>query len=269
MNKQEILNKYENKDDQLLVSKLLDKIEFVENKNSVESTEFLNMHQRSMLEKVLKSIKYNNYVVYGGYESAERTLIILYPKKLETVFENSYFDYNNIVQILRIILPSELNGKYTHRDYLGAAVKVGIKREKIGDILVNNKGADIIVSKDIISYLNISLHELTRFNKSEFEICNIKDLTVTPINTKIINIIVSSMRMDCIVSEVIKTSRAKAIDIIKNERVFVNSESAKKNSKILKENDMVTVRGNGRFKIKQILNSTRKGNLVLEIERYI
>lgn len=269
MNRQEILSKYENEEDRFMVSKLLDKLEFVEKKNTVENTDFLDMHQRSIIEKVLKSIKYNNYVIYGGYENAERTMIILYPEKLETVFENNYFDYNNIVQVLRITLPNEMRGKYTHRDYLGAVIKVGIKREKVGDILVSIDGADMIVSKEIASYLDTSLRELTRFSKSDFEIRRIEELNIAPVNTETINIIIPSMRMDSIVSEVIRTSRSKAIDIINSERVFINNELSTKNSKILKENDMVTVRGKGRFKVKKILNSTKKGNLVLEVEKYI
>ena len=61
MNKQEILNKYENEDDRLLVSKLIDKIEFTQKKNTVENTSFLDMHQRNILEKLLKTLK--NYDV--------------------------------------------------------------------------------------------------------------------------------------------------------------------------------------------------------------
>ena len=77
------------------------------------------------------------------------------------------------------------------------------------------------------------------------------------------------MRMDSIVSEAIRTSRAKAIDIINQERVFINGEVTKKNSKMLKEGDKITVRGKGRFEVSKILNSTKKGNLVVEIEKYV
>lgn len=269
MNRQEILSKYENEEDRLLVSKLLDKIEFSEKKNTIENTDFLDIRQRGILEKVLKTAKCENYVVYGGYENSERTIIIIYPSKLETVFENGLFDYNNILQVIRITLPNEMRGKYTHRDYLGAIIKVGVKREKVGDILVSVDGADIIVKREIAEYLDTSLHELTRFSKSEFEICKIEELNIAPPKTETINIIIPSMRMDSIVSEVVKTSRSKAIEIINSERVFINSELATKNSKILKADDMITIRGKGRFKIKGILNSTKKGNLVVEIEKYI
>lgn len=269
MNRQEILSKYENEEDRLLVSKLIDKISFIEKRNSIETTEFLDIHQRGILEKVLKNIKYKNNIVYGGYENAERTMIILYPAKLETVLENNYFDYNNLIQIIRIILPNELRGKYNHRDYLGAIIKTGIKREKVGDIITSIDGADIIVEKEIIQYLKTSLSELTRFSKTTFEIHNVEELNITPPKTEIINIIVPSMRIDSIVSEIIRTSRSKAMEFIENERVFINSELVTKNSKILKENDTITVRGKGRFKVKQIVNSTKKGNLVVEIEKYV
>lgn len=269
MNRQEILSKYEGEEDKLLVSKLLDKIEFVEKRNSVENTDFLDIHQRGILERVLKIVKYKNYMIYGGYENAERTMIILYPEKLETVFENNYFDYNNILQVIRIILPNEMRGKYSHRDYLGAVIKVGIKREKVGDIIVSLDGADIIATKEMASYLTTSLSELTRFSKSNFEMHKIEELNIAPPKTEIINIIVPSMRMDSIVSEMIRTSRSKAMEYIEAERVFINSELVTKNAKMLKENDMITIRGKGRFKINKILNSTKKGNLVIEIEKYV
>lgn len=269
MNKQEILNKYDNEEDRLLVSKVLDKLEFVQKKNSIETTDFLDMHQKTVAEKVLKSQKITNYICYGGYSNAERVMIIIYPEKLEDVFNNNQYDFNNIVRVIRVILPNEMKGKYSHRDYLGAVIKVGLKREKVGDIIVNLDGADLIVSKDISKYIVDSFKELTRFSKSDIYEESIEKLNITEPKTEVLNIIIPSMRMDSIVSELIRTSRSKALEIINAERVFVNSEVITKNSKMLKENDMITVRGKGRFKIIKILNSTKKGNLVLEVEKYI
>lgn len=269
MNKQEILNKYDNEEDKLLVSKVLDKLEFVQKKNSIETTDFLDMHQKTVAEKVLKSQKITNYICYGGYSNAERVMIIIYPEKLEDVFNNNQYDFNNIVKVIRVILPNEMKGKYSHRDYLGAVIKVGLKREKVGDIIVNLDGADLIVSKDISKYIVDSFKELTRFSKSDIYEESIEKLHITEPKTEVLNIIIPSMRMDSIVSELIRTSRSKALEIINAERVFVNSEVITKNSKMLKENDMITVRGKGRFKIIKILNSTKKGNLVLEVEKYV
>lgn len=269
MTRQEILAKCANDEDRLLISKLFDKIEFVSKRNSIEYTDFLDMRQRQLLEKVINEIKYTNYVVYGAFKTAERTVLILYPSKLEDVFNNDKFDYNSVFSIIRIKLPNELKGMYSHRDYLGACIKIGIRRDKVGDIITSKEGADIIVLKDAEKYILEGLKGLTRFSKAKFEILDIENLNVEEPKTQILNIIIPSMRIDSIVSEVVRTSRAKASDIIKEERVFINHELITKGSKEVKTGDIITVRGKGRFKIGTILNNTKKGNIVLEVEKYI
>lgn len=269
MNRQEILEKYANEEDRLLASKLLDKIEFVEKRNTVENTEFLDMRQRQLLEKLLRDIKYNNYVSYGGYKTAERTAIIIYPDKLEEILKNELFDYNTIFSVIKITLPNELKGMYSHRNYLGAVIKIGMKREKVGDIITSKDGAELIVLKEAEKYIREGLQALTRFSKAEFGTIKIDDLEVKEPKTVTVKVIIPSMRIDSILSEIIRTSRAKALGVIKEERVFVNHELVLKGSKEVKENDIVTVRGKGRFKIKGIVSNTRKGNLVLEVEKYI
>ena len=269
MNRQEILEKIINEEDKILVSKLLDKIEFVAKRNSVEHTEFLDMRQRQILEKILLNMKYTNYVALGGHHEAERTLIILYPSKLEEVFKNNHFDYDTIFSVIRITLPNELKGMYHHRDYLGAVIKIGIKREKVGDIITSINGADFIVQKDATKYILEGLKKLTRFSKSKFDVLSIKELNEEKQTIQKLKIIIPSMRIDSIVSEVIRTSRAKTVGIIKEERIFVNHELITKSSKEVKQGDIITVRGKGRFVVGNIINTTKKGNLVLEIEKHI
>ena len=269
MNKQEILNKIANEEDKLLVSKMLDKIEFTTKRNSIEYTDFLDMRQRQLLEKVLKDIKYTNYIAFGGYKMAERTAIITYPEKLEEIFIENRFDYNSVFGVIRIVLPNELKGMYAHRNYLSGIIKIGIKREKVGDIITRFDGADIIVLKDAEKYVLEGLKELTRFSKAEFTTVRLSELQVEEPKTETISIIIPSMRIDSIVSEAIRTSRAKATEAIKEEKVFINHELVKKGSKEVKTNDLITVRGKGRFKVGEILNNTKKGNLVVEIEKYV
>ena len=93
-----------------------------------------------------KKNNYKNYIFYGGFDNAERKALIIYPEKynMEMLEKN----YNKILSIVRIELPEEMNGKYAHRNYLGGIVKLGLKREKVGDILVFNNGADIITFVD-------------------------------------------------------------------------------------------------------------------------
>lgn len=267
MNKQEILKKYSKEEDRLLIAKVLDKMEFARLKNKITNTDFLDLNQKNLVQKLLNSIKCENYLFFGGNDNAERTVAIFYPEKLEKKFIEK--NYNNIMQVVEIILPNELQGNYTHRDYLGGLMKLGIKREKIGDIVVFDEGANIVVLNEILDFVNNNVSSLTRFSKSNIEIKKIEELHKQEIRTEEIQIIVSSPRLDNIVSELAKTSRTKAEEVITSGRVFVNFENIIKTSKMLKEADIITIRGKGRFKMIEVLGNTKKGRFIIKVEKYI
>ena len=77
------------------------------------------------------------------------------------------------------------------------------------------------------------------------------------------------MRLDNIVAELAKCSRSKSNELLIQERVFVNFEVVTKQTKEIKEKDRITIRGKGRFVIKEIIGNTRKGRLFLEVEKFI
>ena len=263
----EILNDYREKDDKILLAQVLDKIEAVEKKNKIEYTDFLDLAQIELVQKFINKIRVENYMSYGGFEQSERKIFVFYPEKFNVnVIEKNL---SNIVQIIRIELPEDLKGKYTHRDYLGAVIKLGIERKKVGDIIVDNNGADIIIDKDISKFLLDNLGSLTRFSKSKITIQNIEDLRPVEIKKEEIEIIVSSMRLDNVISELARCSRNKALDIINQERVFVNFECETKKTKQIKTGDMVTIRGKGRFFVKEVSGQTRSGRTVIKIEKFI
>ena len=175
MDKQLILNKYSKPEDKLLISKMLDKIELSKSKNRIEYTDFLDMNQKHLLEKILIQENVENYIIDGGSDNTERTTIIFYPDKLKQVVDIKYKAILPIICI-RINLPKEMYGKYSHRDYLGGLIKLGIKREKIGDIFVFEDGADILVLDEISKFLLNNISTLTRFSKSKIEKIDIEDI---------------------------------------------------------------------------------------------
>ena len=268
MDKQLILNKYSKPEDKLLISKMLDKIELSKSKNRIEYTDFLDAYQKHLLEKILKQEHIENYIISGGAEETERNVIVFYPDKLKEV---ANFNCKKILPIIciKISLPKEMHNKYSHRDFLGGLIKLGIKREKIGDIFVFDNGADILVLDEISKFLLNNISSLTRFSKSKIEKISLDDVRKKQVNKQEINIIVSSMRLDCVISELLKTSRGKAEEIIKEQRVFVNFENIDKLTKQIKEKDLITVRGKGRFEIAKIEGETRNNRLRLVINKYI
>ena len=266
-NKQEVLKDYKKQEDKLCLSQVLDKIEFCESREKLEYTDFLDMYQVALVENFLRRINFKNYQFFGGYEDSERKILIVYPDKYnDSMIEKNY---SKMLKILRIELPEEEFGKYSHRNYLGGIVKLGLKREKVGDILVSNQGADIVVVSDFAEVLKKELPSLTRFENSKIEIKEISDIIKKEVKIEEVSIIVPSLRLDNIVSDLVKTSRSKAKQIIEQERVFVNGQNETKMAKQVKIGDIITIRGKGRFIVKEQTGTTRSGRAVLKIEKYV
>ncbi len=203
----------------------------------------------------------------GGTQHAERQIAVLYPDKLvDTIAQHPQSVLASILSVIRIQLPKEIE-PYTHKQYLGALMKLGVKREKIGDIYVHKQGADIVIKKEIETYLYNALPQLTRFSKSNIQIVDIQDIQWEEPKTICTTHVVPSLRLDACIAEMIGCSRSKAIQIIEEQRVWVNGELQDKRTRELKEQDKITIRGKGRFRFVHIKGTTKKGNVLIEIEK--
>lgn len=263
----EILNEYRNKEEKMLLAQIIDKLESIDKKNKIEYTDFLDMTQIKLVQNFINRQKINNYILYGGFEEAERKIFVFYPEKFNEQIVKKNLE--NIVQIIRIELPDDLKGKYNHRDFLGGVMKLGVEREKVGDILVDYNGADIIIDKRISKFIIENIKELTRFSKSTITLENINNLRKVEIRKEELEIIVSSLRLDNVIAELARCSRNKALEIINMERVFINFQVETKKTKQIKQGDIITIRGKGRFVIKELLGQTKSGRIIVKVEKFI
>lgn len=256
--------KYKNSEFKILVAKVIDKYEFCRTRNKITFTDFLNFSERSVIERILKEEKISNYIFFGGKEEADRNILIFYPEKgsKEMLAKN----YENMLEIIRIELPHNLH--YEHREYLSGIMKLGMRREKFGDILVNENGADIITLVEASKYLENGLKSLTRFQKAQISICNISELNDKEIEFENFRIIVSSIRLDNFVAEIANCSRNKAEEIIEIGKVFINSINELKPSKKISTNDIITIRGKGKFIFDGIEKETKSGRYLLNMRKY-
>ncbi len=253
-------------EEKLIIAKLLDKIKISKTRNKIINTEFLSIYQKEVIQKELNKNKIKNYFFFGGYEGAEGEILIIYPEKLEReIIENNL---QNIIKAIKIILPKELKGKYTHRDYLGAVMQTGLNRNRIGDIIVHEDNAYIIVLKENAEYIEGFLKELKRFSKSEIETIDFKEIKIKKQEFEEMKINISSMRLDNFVSEIAKISRRKTEEILSEEKVFINSKIETKCSKIVKEGDILVIRGKGKFVISEITQNSRKNKIIATIKKY-
>lgn len=261
MNQQE---KDRNDEEKLLLSKVQDKITYTNSKNRITYTDFLNIVEKGKVEKYLKQENYKRYFSYGGNENSERVIFVFYPDKLNE--ELARKNLETILEIIKIENSKEEN--YEHRIYLSAIMKLGLRREKIGDIVVNENGADIVVFKENSEYILNGLKQLTRFRKSNLYITSVLELLNKEIEFEEITIIVSSIRLDCFVSELANCSRTKAEEYIEIGKVFINTIEELKSSKKLNIGDIITIRGKGKFIFDEIVKETSKNRYVIKLRKY-
>ena len=174
MDKQQLLRDYKKQEDKMCLAQIIDKIEMSRTRGKIECTDFLDMYQVSLAESFLKKNQIQNYKLYGGYPDSERKILIAYPENYteEMIAKN----YSKFLKVVKIELTEEDKGKFTHRNYLGGIVKLGLKREKVGDIVVAEDGADIIVVSEFAEILKKELPTLTRFEKATITINEITEI---------------------------------------------------------------------------------------------
>ncbi len=200
------------------------------------------------------NIKYHSD---GGYEKAERSIISIFP---------FYVDYEDIDSPIRFI-QIEGNFKFrsiSHKDYLGSILGLGIKREKIGDLLIHDEFCQVVVSSDICDYIVLNL---TKVATNKVKVREIKRDELLPSEKKYkeISFTISSNRLDCVISGIYNMSRQDSLKYINAERVSVNYEKISSASKVANTGDLISVRGKGRAEVIEIGEETKKGRLKTKV----
>ncbi|MBR6025332.1 MAG: hypothetical protein IK069_01085, partial [Firmicutes bacterium] len=129
------------KEDEILLNYIEDKKRQCEEQYMLTSTACLDIRQLAIAENELRCTKHLNY---GGYDDAERRVILFLPDYADADAPLSEDD--NPLALLRVSIPKG-GKKLTHRDYLGSVLSLGIDRNVTGDILVRDDGADIVILK--------------------------------------------------------------------------------------------------------------------------
>lgn len=259
--KEEILKKVAKIEDKLLISKILDKAVKSEYVKEFMHSDFLDPYQRKIIGRALQDCEEINYTFYGGYEEAERMIVVFSPNFVP--LEHDFFD---IVKIIHIDLKHR--DSLTHRDYLGALMSLGIKREKIGDILVREESCDIIILTEISEYIRYNLDKIGNV-KVDSEVKDADEINIPAARVKEIKATVASLRLDCIASAGFGISRSKIAELIKAERVHLNWEATDSLTKQVQEGDTLSIRGKGRVVLEKIVGNTKKGRIGLVIKKLI
>ena len=139
-------------------------------------------------------------------------------------------------------------------------MSLGIKREKVGDIIIHENFAQVITSSDICDFIVINLDKISRNSVTVKEISK-EEIVYNPPNYKDISFTVSSERLDCIVSGIYNISRQDSLKYISADKVYVDYEKVISPSRLIKDESLISVRGKGRAKVTQVGDLTKKGKI--------
>ena len=172
------------------------------------------------------------------------------------------------LSLLDIIVPAAERKTLGHRDYLGALMGEGIKREKVGDILVSEKGAQIIIAAELADYLVHNFNKVgpVRISVKKAPIYALKSIEIQTINLKFT---VSSPRIDNIIAGIFGVSRKDATFYIAHGKVFVSGREVSKPDLTLKGGEKIVLRGKGKAIYKGVSGTSKKGKAYINVDKYV
>jgi RNA-binding protein YlmH len=250
-----------NIDEKLIESKIRDVFMIAKKHRELRFTNFLDPAEQQLAQAVARGFPDMGYDFNGGYPDAERKIMLVYPSFLEDEYHRAP------IRALRVRpkVPQEHPG---HRDYLGAVLALGISREKIGDILLGELGADIIMHEEIMEYIGLNLTKVKNTGVDVEEI-SLKELLQAERPVKELKSTVASLRLDAAASIAFGISRSKMTPYIKGENLRLNFKVEKDPSVSVKQGDILSASRLGRAKIVEVGGKSKKGRTYIRIHRYI
>ncbi len=255
-----ILRYYRGTEGAELAAHLLDLAEGAARNRRFQRGGFVDPYGYTIAETVAAGFLHVKLFANGGYVGAERQRVLFLHEQfrgapdfqlacLKAVWNDAFYNLS-------------------HRDVLGALLGLGIKREVVGDILLQKDHAKIVVDSEMTNFI---LQNFTKIGSASISVaeCALSEIEPKEERCKEIRSTVASMRLDSVASSGFRTSRSRIAADIAAEKVKVNWQPAKNGAQLLKEGDVISMRGRGRVEVAAITGTTKKGRLGILLKRYI
>lgn len=253
--REKILKSAKNSEDRLLFSKIIDRVASTEKKGYTTYCGFLDPRQQMLVKRMEPDLPVS-LLLYGGYPNAERQMAAFYERMPE---------WNEFPLSVLEVKARDI-ASFSHRDFLGSLMGLGLKREKIGDILIDET-VKIIVSDDVAPYILLHLERIG--NRSIQADYYTGVLRAPEKKQKIIRDTVASLRLDTVCASAFGISRTSAVKLIQQQRVFVNYEMIDNVSYLLKGGEILSAKGYGKAEFDQIAGKSRKDRYIIVMKKYM
>lgn len=248
-------------EDKVLLAKVWDKINAGIRKNIPANSSFLTPRELQMCQYLFGNLP--GLTTFGGYEEAERRMIVYLPDYLEEWA--LYGEGSPIVCIRADFYEGE---SLTHRDVLGALMGAGIARETVGDILIDGNRCDLLVTAQIAPYILQNLSSAGRA-KLRLTAVDLSQIHVPQPQIKEIKDTLASLRLDSVVSSGFRIGRSQAAQAISAGKVAIDGLPCEKPDKAVTEGCKISLRGSGKILLSKVGSRTKKDRVSVIIHRYV
>ncbi len=225
----------------------------------VTMTGFLSPAERVQLEHWSAHRADCCLLFYGGQADCERTVGFFLPDYMDP----EEFEPGDAIRAIRMTAHF---GSPGHRDYLGAVLGMGVGREWVGDIRVEGELAYLFCLPSVQRHL-LSIEKVGRWGVKAEDIPP-AEVPVPERQVQEKSFSVQSLRLDAVVGGMFNLSRTEAARQITAGNVSLNYSEILKTDQLIREGDILSLRGRGKGKISGTGGTSRKGRLFVYAEIY-
>lgn len=263
MDRQQLIGRLaETDEDKILLARVYERMQTAEQRNMPASTAFLSKREQILVQRLLPGMELH---FWGGFPEAERAACCYVP---DYYMPEEWLSGED-GPVCALHADYYAGDTLTHRDVLGALMGSGIKRETVGDILMQQAGAfDFLVTREILPYVLQNLESAGR-TKLHLSRIPLDALKAPAAEKKEIRDTVAALRLDSIVASGFGLSRAKAAVCVESGRTSVNWLPCEKPDRQVAQGDQISVRGMGKIELTSVGGTTKKGRIGVIISRYV
>lgn len=242
-----MIESFYNKEDKMLLANVIDKYKIYQKNGKSICTNFLNSEKIKLVTQYLNNKKIP-YSIYEPYPFLEKKII--------------YFgEYDNFITFYKVKMT---NIKHSH--VLGTLFSLGLDDSLIGDIFIED---GYFYYTNLTRMNNFIETNLVLINNEIITFEKVDEIILNKVHFEELTILVSSMRIDNIVSKLTSKSRNQVNKMILEKLILLNYHELKNTNNLLKENDILSIRKYGKFKIGKKQGQTKKDNIILSIIKYV
>lgn len=198
-------------------------------------------------------------VFHGGGDNCERAAAFFLPDYMT----EEMLDLSEYLCAMKL---KAYFGQPGHRDYMGALLGMGIGREWLGDIQVEGDTAYVFCMKSVLRHL-LSIEKAGRYTVKASQV-PLEEVPVRKVETESLSFSVMSPRLDAVAAGLFHLSRTEAAKQIAAGNVSLNYGQCLKADCIVKEGDILSLKGKGKGSISGMGGTSRKGRLFVYGEIY-